>query len=319
MKAELSEKKPVTRFERFVTVVTLFVFFAVLQSIPLVCMIVMIGSFYSPYCVALMIVIFFLSIYPRRIHAWPELITNPFWRYWRHYFSYKAINATNGKFDPKGFYLLAQFPHGIFPMGQWLAQSVYNKVFGKDARYTKGAGASAIFMMPLFRHIYSWLGAVDASKEELLLQCRTYNIAIIPGGVAEMMLSDKNEERIFIKKRKGFIKFALQTGLDLIPVYQFGNTQILDRLSSKVGLFTWLSRKFRASILIVLGRWYLPIPRKMPITSVYGEPIPVAKISSPSQEDIDKLHAKFQDDIVKLYETWHTKIPGYENKELVVM
>jgi hypothetical protein len=48
-----------------------------------------------------------------------------------------------------------------------------------------------------------------------------YNIVNQPmGGVGEML--NNNEQTIFLK-RKGFIKLALETGVDLIPHYTFGD------------------------------------------------------------------------------------------------
>ena len=49
---------------------------------------------------------------------------------------------------------------------------------------------------------------------------------LYPGGISELFLCDEKEERLFVKKRKGFIKVALQSGVDVIPVYLFGNTQV---------------------------------------------------------------------------------------------
>jgi hypothetical protein len=40
------------------------------------------------------------------------------------------------------------------------------------------------------------------------------------------MLTIKGRERIFLKKRKGFIKLALEQGSEVIPVYAFGESDL---------------------------------------------------------------------------------------------
>jgi 2-acylglycerol O-acyltransferase 2 len=44
-----------------------------------------------------------------------------------------------------------------------------------------------------------------------------------------MYMQDKVRERIHLLGRKGFVKVALETGIDgIVPVYHFGNSQTLD-------------------------------------------------------------------------------------------
>lgn len=43
-----------------------------------------------------------------------------------------------------------------------------------------------------------------------------------------MFLSSPSEERLYVGKRKGFIKLAMRTGSEIIPCYYFGNTTCLE-------------------------------------------------------------------------------------------
>jgi len=56
---------------------------------------------------------------------------------------------------------------------------------------------------------------------------------------------------------------------DLVPVYHMGQTQLLTFWGPED-----LSRRWRASIGIFWGAWGLPLPRKHPIISLVGSPIP---------------------------------------------
>lgn len=42
------------------------------------------------------------------------------------------------------------------------------------------------------------------------------------GGAQEAMKSKPGEYKIYLKKRKGFIKVVLETGASLVPVFSFG-------------------------------------------------------------------------------------------------
>ena len=53
------------------------------------------------------------------------------------------------------------------------------------------------------------------------------SVVLYVGGVAELFKCNLDEERIYLSKRKGFIKLALREGVDVIPIYFFGNTTVL--------------------------------------------------------------------------------------------
>jgi len=49
---------------------------------------------------------------------------------------------------------------------------------------------------------------------------------VLPGGEAEQMLTQFNKQRVFVQKRKGFVKLAIEHGASLVPVYSFGETDM---------------------------------------------------------------------------------------------
>ena len=50
------------------------------------------------------------------------------------------------------------------------------------------------------------------------------DFAIIPGGFHESTISSPGTDRVWLKNRKGFVKYALQNGYALQPIYVFGET-----------------------------------------------------------------------------------------------
>lgn len=59
------------------------------------------------------------------------------------------------------------------------------------------------------------------------------------------------------------------------------------------------------------------IPHRKPMTLVVGAPIKVDKVAEPSREQINELHAKYVESLVKLYEEYNP-IYGDENVVLEI-
>ena len=58
-------------------------------------------------------------------------------------------------------------------------------------------------------------------------------ITIVVGGARESLDAQPRSLRLVLKRRKGFVKLAIRTGADLVPVLAFGGThlRILDFIS----------------------------------------------------------------------------------------
>ncbi|KAH8055191.1 2-acylglycerol O-acyltransferase [Aureococcus anophagefferens] len=99
-------------------------------------------------------------------------------------------------------------PHGVFP-------------------FVSVCGAVSTDIIGIF-------GIVDAAGKVLSerLKRRKGSCVIYVGGMVELFHSTPKRETVFLKKRKGFVKIALRTGADLIPIYSFGNTTVLEAFKS---------------------------------------------------------------------------------------
>ena len=66
----------------------------------------------------------------------------------------------------------------------------------------------------------------------------------MPGGFNEAALLKQNEDLVYIKSRKGFIKYALQNGYSIMPAYTFGECSTYTTLFSEDSAFKqWLSNR----------------------------------------------------------------------------
>jgi 2-acylglycerol O-acyltransferase 2 len=163
---------------------------------------------------------------------------------------------------------------------------------------------------------------ISASKKSMIKTLKKKGaegtIVLYVGGMAELFLSSETEEKLYLKKRKGFIKLALTQGVDIVPVYLFGNTHVLSVL--KTGILAVISRKLQASLTYIWGKWYLPIPRDCKLLYVTGQPLGLPTIAEPTQADIDKYHALYCQEVTRLFETYKENAgPNYKHKRLEIV
>ena len=222
----------------------------------------------------------------------------------------EMLRTTNRRF------ILALQPHGVISfVGLCGAVSA-----PPDLRLIKTAVASSVLQTPILKHVMGLFCLMDASKASLQKHFRKPgldgSVALYVGGIAELFKSSRSEERLFLSKRKGFIKLALREGVDVIPGYLFGNTSVLTILKS--GPLATLSRSIGVALTYFWGKWYLPIPRDDKLMYVRSKPMGLPHIPEPTNDDVDKWHAKYCEEIVRLFDTYKERVPMYKHKKLYI-
>lgn len=109
------------------------------------------------------------------------------------------------------------------------------------------------------------------------------------------------------------------------------------RLARVSRRFTGICRAFRVAATLFYGRGFLPIPFRTKLVVLVGEPIPVperrrepaaaspsggvGKESTAAEEDqlVDALHAQYVEALCALYHRHKWRVPGWENRELVIV
>ena len=61
---------------------------------------------------------------------------------------------------------------------------------------------------------------------------------LLPGGAHEARNWSKNEVKLYLNKRKGFIKLALRFGVDLVPTFSFNEQFIFNQIVAEKGKCT---------------------------------------------------------------------------------
>ena len=132
-----------------------------------------------------------------------------------------------------------------------------------------------------------------------------------------MYLASPDADHIFICKRKGFVRMAVEEGIDIIPVYHFGNTQLFS--FGPKGLEEW-GRKWRLSLGLLYGVAGLPIPRWRPLMMAVGAPVAVVKTGRAAAEFegvVEEVHQRYMGALLGLYGKYKGMY-GWEDHPLIM-
>jgi len=245
-------------------------------------------------------------------------------------------------------YIFGYHPHGIISHGAWAA-------FGTDGcNFSKkfpGITNSLLtlesnFHIPFYRDYLLMAGVRSVSRTSIknLLTRGGKNgegmgraVTIVVGGARESLQAQPGTMRLIIKHRYGFIKLALRTGADLVPVLAFGETDLYDQarpddhkwinaiqmLMLKVLKFTLPAIKGRG----IFNYDYGMMPFRRPLNVVVGKPIPVVQVptaatpSSDAQDAVDRnelerLHELYCAELQRLWDTYKDQFAPDRTEEM---
>jgi len=217
-------------------------------------------------------------------------------------------------------------PHSVLPLsivsfGHYFSCTPSTPQCVRDSR---ALATGTIFLIPVLRQLWSWLGMDPISKSymrRLLEQKRT--VLIIPGGVAECLHMRAGVETIYLRKRFGFVKLAMQTGAQLIPAFTFGQCDAyrywrLGPPLCSLRMVESLARVARVAPIFFWGKWGSPMPRQAAMHTVVGRAIPVTKTDFPSKEEVAAKLQEFIDAMEALF-IKHRGRFGFQDTNLVIL
>ncbi len=209
-------------------------------------------------------------------------------------------------------YMFSYSPHGIIGTGSFCTLGTNGNGFYKHyKRPLRVATIDFNFYMPLFRDIFILLGYLSCAKHTLELNLRQgQSIVVVLGGAQEVQYFDKEHYNVIVDKRYGFFKLALQHGIDIVPVFTFGENDIHKVMNLKNGLFkavqSFIKNFFGFYLVPFYGQFAL-IPFRQPMTTVIGNPIKVTQIQDPTEQDVKMIQSLYKEELQHLFNKYQPK------------
>lgn len=224
-------------------------------------------------------------------------------------------------------HLIGLEPHSVLP----LSIVTFGKYFycspdtSPRCVYTsRGLATPVLFHIPFLRQLWTWLGMDAISKAKMVSLLNDGKTALlIPGGVAECLAMKPGVETVYLRKRFGFVKVAIQTGARLVPAFTFGQSETYNyvRLGPPVcsnKVVELVARVLQMAPMAFWGKCGTFLPKQVPMRTIVGKPIAVVKNENPSNEEVAAKLEEFIDAMERLHET-HKERFGYAGQRLVVL
>lgn len=257
----------------------------------------------------------------QRIHSW--------------YAKYFPVQLhTTSEMPEEHSYLIGYHPHGIISMAAFINFATNGTGILDTLPRIRFHLCTLVgqFWTPWRREWGLLHGMIDCSRESikhvLEHQEKGKAVVLVVGGAEEALDAHPGCHILTLKKRKGFVKIALQTGAHLVPCYSFGENDIFNQADNPKGSTI---RQFQTIMKRILG--FSPpafygrgvfnytfglLPFRKPINTVLGAPIPVTKTLNPTQEEIDTLHEAYMNSLRELFEEHKTKYDVSPTTQLVI-
>jgi len=222
--------------------------------------------------------------------------------------------------DPKGQYLFAMYPHGVYGVCRAFSGGVRNWGALFPGIFARWGSFGAAFYLPGIREFSLISSCVDASKSVLEKAVkRGEGISLLPGGIDEMNLTDgqSKETKLVMLDRKGFTKLAIENGLDIVPGFCFGEKWI-HRTVKLPGFICAFLRPFRLSGTLVRGRGPSFLGFLRPLNYVWGEAIKVKQQRPVDEAHLNEVHAEVMKSVQGIFDRYKTRF-GYADDETLAL
>lgn len=248
---------------------------------------------------------------------------NKIWSLFGSYFPARLHRTV--ELPPTRKYIFGYHPHGIISHGAFAAFATEALGFGQ---LFPGITNSLLtldsnFRIPFYRDYLLRMGLSSVSRESctnLLTKGGPDGrgmgraITIVIGGARESLETKPGTMRLVLNCRKGFVKIAILTGADLVPVICFGENDIYDQLDSqdhpwlhKVQMFMKKSVGFTTPVFHARGVFNYDVgimPYRRPMNIVVGRPIKILRQAKPESEYIMEIHDQYVKEVQALWDTW---------------
>lgn len=256
----------------------------------------------------------------------PFLRSLPIWKVYASYFPARLHREES--LPPTKKYIFGYHPHGIISHGAFAAFGTealgFSKLFPGITNTLLTLDAN--FRIPFYREYALAMGLASVSREscENILTKGGVDgegmgraITIVVGGARESLNARPNSLRLVLKRRKGFVKLAIRTGADLVPVLAFGENDLYDQVDSdqhpiihKLQMLVKQTLGFTIPLFHARGVFNYDVglmPYRTPLNIVVGRPIPVMQQQSRDKindQYIDELHSRYVEELMRMWDQW---------------
>ncbi|CAE8637060.1 unnamed protein product [Polarella glacialis] len=228
----------------------------------------------------------------------------------RSYFTAAELGGALDQIKPgKNLFAVHWHPHGILTAGY-----TWNLFWNFDLHERTGrigflCDEGLRRKMPTFRLMCDWYENknryADSATKEVIMEAmkRGDSLALLPGGFQEAVICARGKDRVYIKKRAGFVKYCLQHGYRITPVYNFGESDCYHTFRPFLSIRLWLAgQNIPASIMF--GNPFCPLLplRSTSLHSVVGPPLELPQIADPTREQVAEWHNKYMEALTTLFD-----------------
>ncbi|CAK8991642.1 Diacylglycerol O-acyltransferase 1 (Diglyceride acyltransferase) (Triacylglycerol synthase) (TAG synthase) [Durusdinium trenchii] len=252
--------------------------------------------------------------------AWPWFSQQE-WGYhaFRRYLRLRIhVHPLLQEYPPEKPVVIAVHPHGVASDYRILLDGMFYNALPKREVLT--LSASVLFCIPMVRELALWTRCIDARKSVAARALKKkHSLMVIPGGEQEQIRTVQGREEVFLRKRFGFIKLALEQQAAVVPCYAFGCVDLYATYTN----FLFSPREYLRKTLGVCIPVYLGalgfLPLRKPVHLVCGAPLELScKVpGKPTDEEVQSAHCTYMDALKNLYDEERHQF-GYPERELTI-
>lgn len=243
--------------------------------------------------------------------------------------------------EPTRKYVFGYHPHGIISHGAFAAFATealgFSDLFPGITNTLLTLDSN--FRVPIYRDYLLGMGLASVSRESIenLLSKGGHNgegmgraVTIVVGGARESLDARPHHLRLVLNSRKGFVKLAIRTGADLVPVLAFGENDLYDQVDSEE--HPWIHRSqmivkkamgFTIPLFHARGIFNYDVgmmPYRTAVNIVVGKPIQVVQQGGldgkVSEDYLDAVHAEYMQELKRLWEEYKDTFAQDRESEL---
>ncbi|KAJ9619416.1 diacylglycerol O-acyltransferase 1 [Knufia peltigerae] len=265
-----------------------------------------------------------------------------FWSAFASYFPARLHRTV--ELEPTRKYIFGYHPHGIISHGAFAAFATEALGFGDlfPGITNTLLTLDTNFRVPLYREYALAMGLASVSRESIenLLSKGGHNgegmgraVTIVIGGARESLDAKPHSLRLVLKSRKGFVKLAIRTGADLVPVLAFGENELYEQVDSvehpwihKMQMVIKKAMGFTVPLFHARGIFNYDVgllPYRRNVNVVVGRPIKVVqqggRDGKVDEAYLDQMHQQYTDELLWLWNEYKDTFARERKGELEIV